>query len=246
MWAAVRRAPPRRPHAPAPRFSDDQVRLILARAAADTTSSEALAHADGHSLAEIERIAAEAGIPQDAVRRAAAVVASGATAPTTIERRSLGIATWFSRRLQAGRRVTGRDWKRIVARLRVLRDAKGNTRDDDSLREWRHRTLRVVVESAPTGDIIHLSARESQPLAVAGVGVILGIFGLAITAFFLGLPATEQARLLWVLGTPVMGIGAVMIGTNVLSLRRWSREHAQLLDTLAEELPRLLDGPPDE
>jgi hypothetical protein len=221
-----------------PRFSDHQVRLILARAAQDALARDT--HAEGRTLADLEQIAAEAGIPAEAVRRAAAIVRSGGDAPLEITATALGIPSGMARRLPMGRRIKDRDWSRIVAQLRVLRGARGSLRDDEGLREWRHQGLRVFVQETDDGDVIHLTARDDHPLELTGIGTLIGGAGVALTALFLLLPADEKARVLWVLGAGIAALGAGFAAWGVLALRDWSNAHRRLIDRIAQELPPLL------
>jgi hypothetical protein len=229
-------------------FSDEQVRLILAHAAARTDESPLLAPLEGRSLVEIERIGAEAGISAAAIQRAATLIASGASEPNTVVRRAMGIPTWLSRRIAAGQRVKGSDWKRIVARLRILRDAKGSLRDQDGVREWREQYVRVVVESGPAGDTLYVTARDKSPLILAVPGAFLAAAGLLLVALYLQIESTEKARALWalgVLGGVVTASGGGLIGYALLSLRSWAHEYGRLLESVAAEVPTLLT-PSDE
>ena len=232
-----------------PRFSDEQVRLILARAAAESSGEGAGRAGDarhaGRSLREIEQIASEAGIDPAAVRRAAVLVQSGAQVPVAVNRRSAGIATHLTHRLHVGRRLKGREWTRVVARLRVLRDAKGSMKDDDILREWRHREFRAVVESTPEGDVIHLSARLDDPLLLTGILAGVGSFSAGLAALLAWVPDGRLTPVAGLCGLLAVG-GWIGSGVELMSLRRWAREREQLLQQVAQEIPALLAGQDDD
>ena len=128
------------------RFSDAEVAQIFERA----TSGHALqrAHAaDGMTLAELESIAREVGIPTEEITRAALSLSPSEAKPT---QRFLGITTGVAHTVHLARRLTDEEWERFIAEVRETFNAQGTMTSHGSLRQWNNGNLQVLLPRRAT------------------------------------------------------------------------------------------------
>lgn len=234
--------PPDRPAA-ARRYSDEEVSLILRRAA--ELQADQPGAAGGTSLAELEDVAREAGLDPALVRRAAAdlAVASPAAAPS----RFLGAAT----RLYVERVVDGElamdDVEALVAEVRRSFGEAGLVSTLGHTVTWspspagaygpRNQSARQLTVTVTTrGGQTTLRAEENLgPLAGGLFGGLMGGMGGGLTApaIAVGVGAFHAALPVVGLVTAVVGGSyALARGIYVGMARRREKELRQLVERL--------------
>src|SRR5687768_17205171 len=97
------------------RYNEEEVAAIFAAAADPQSSVQRRPGAAGMTLAELQEIAAEVGLSQHAVARAAASLHTPAQVAT---RRFLGLPIAVSRTAELGRELSESEWERLVVDLR--------------------------------------------------------------------------------------------------------------------------------
>ncbi len=176
------------------RYSESEIGALIQRA----TELHAAAHAaDGElSLDEVERIAADLGVPAEYVRTAAVEMATGRE---EVQERSINGAPF---RMRIAELIDGEidddAWADIVMELRRSVSASGKAEEIGSMREWKSvfedmgQTLagtQVIVRSRDNQSSIELERFYSG--AAAFFYVMSAIFGATITGISLdgsGLP----------------------------------------------------------
>ncbi len=227
------------------RYTDDEVAEILDRAtAADSEPGRALtASSAGLTIAELEAIGFEVGIPGDRIRAAAAALDRPGGEPTA-ERRFLGARIGVGRTFYLPRPLTDDEWNRLVVDLRDTFEAKGTLRQDGDFRQWTNGNLQVLLE--PTGEGARLRMKTMKGSAysnLVGGGALIGMGGIA--SIFAA--DTIDFTIFVVMAI----VGFVVHLSSRFSLPGWARERerqmeeigARVTARLAEE-PRQL--PPSE
>ena len=221
------------------RYSDDEVRRIFDRAA--RTDSGAVGSggsaATGLTLTELQEIGSEAGLSPDAVARAAASLSpsdpSGASGVQRIP--VLGIPLGLNQRVPLGRTVDEAEWGWLVMHLRETFSARGHTESSGGFREWWNGNLRVALEPAEGGDVLHMSTRKSGVREAN----ILGVVFLGMAAFLtvvMGLkgqlvePDKVAVGVMMALG----GLGA--IAGNTLRLPGWFNRRKAQFESVARTM----------
>lgn len=224
---------------PERRYSDDDVRRILALAA----EAEAAAAAEPErpwTLGEIARIGAEAGLAPHAVTAAALALEhpDAAAAP----RRVLGLPVAVSRAVPLARGLSDDDWAGLVAQLRETFAAEGRTREAGARREWRVGNLRVTHEPAGAGALLRLRTRKGDARAVLllGAAALAMAVGFAVLAAVTagGVPAPGTRRMA---GVAILAAvtGVLTLAVGVLRLPAWARERARQFEALAAYARRI-------
>jgi hypothetical protein len=238
------------------RFTDEEVALIMSRAAHDgladstdgegnDTSSNALPAAltRGLSLHDLQTIASEAGIDPTAVTRAAEAVARGDLVPTSV-RHATGAPIALAKTVQFGREIDARTWARMVVLLQDVFAARGRLREEGELREWSNGNLRAVLEPTPTGHQLRISTRKGNAAALRAVGnlgmatsVVVGAV-FATVALAKGTPMPADTPWLAMFAPGLLGLGARL--QDVFTRRAWGRERAEQMERLPAALRELL------
>ncbi len=238
------------PNAPR-RFTDEETAIILERAsrmAVDDGMPESSAlepraaiESTGLTFADLQAVGIEAGIPADAIARAASSVMRGEHQPA-LQSRSWGFPVAVEKTVPLDRAPTDAEWERMVVAFRRTFSARGHIRVDGSLREWSNGNLRANIEPTATGYQLRLSTRRGDAgafaaaggmaiAAVAVIGAIAAVQGVATAGMQLGLPF---------LG--VMGLGAIL--RNALVLPRWAKDRSAQMQSLASEIAATSAVPP--
>jgi hypothetical protein len=219
------------------RYSDDEVRRMLMLAA----EAESAAGADPErpwTLAEVERIGAEAGLAPEAVAAAALVLDRQPSSPVPASYFGLPVAV--SRSVPLRRHLSDDDWQRLVAELRDTFAARGRESVAGARREWRVGNLRVTHEPAGSGAVLQLRTRKGDARVFLQMGVALllsavaavVVLTMAANADVAGASDAGSARrlaLAWMLG--VGGLSMLLVG--VLRLPTWARQRTRQFASLA-------------
>lgn len=241
MPPSDRPAPPAAP--PARRFSDEEVSLILRRAAELQVDQSGTA--GGTSLAELEEVAREAGLDPALVRRAAADLATAA--PAAAPSRFLGAATRLSVERVVNGEVSMDDVEALVDEVRRtfgepgLVGALGHTVTWSPSPAGRYgprsqaaRQLSVTI--ATRGGRTTLRAEENLGQLAGGLfGGLMGGMGGGLTApaIAIGVGAFHAALPVAGLVTALVGGSyALARGIYVTMARRRERELRQLVERL--------------
>lgn len=219
------------------RYRDEEVeRIFRAAAAAREDDHRRLpASAEGLTLAELQEIGREVGLPPERIAEAA----SALDAPAPRRRTQMGLPVSVGRVVDLPRAPTDREWELLVAELRETFLARGRVRSDGGLRQWNNGHLHAYVEPAEDGYRLRLGTLkgDAAPLGRAGiVGILVGLVLLVLT-LLTGEPAEELFRpLLFLL------MGGVALGYNAVRLPAWAREREAQMEHVAARA-RALIGP---
>jgi hypothetical protein len=219
------------------RYTDEEVALILRKAAQFDAGSAAPEAGDGLSLAEIERIAREVGIAPDMVARAAALL--GTDAPSMAAKIFGGPAN-FRAEHEASGEIPRERYGDVVEVIRRVLDRPGRTSEVLGSLEWKSvgETTQVTVVVRPTA-----GRTRVQVLADRGGSAVLAYLAPGFGAILGGLitGATFEPGLaggLLIMGTAV---GAGFLAARTIwaaATRRFRRKFASLTDAVTAEVER--------
>jgi hypothetical protein len=220
------------------RYSDEEVRRILALAA----EAEAAAEAESErawTLPEVARIGVEAGIAPEAVASAALALERQHAMPE--ERHLFGLPVSVSRAVPLGRHLTDDDWERLVGELRDTFAARGQLRVSGARREWRVGNLRVTHEPLGSGALLELRTRKGDARAFLQLGVLLLVMAAVVaglTAAGLTTPRGNTAPLVTLSWLGAFA-GVLMLIVGALRLPAWARRRARQFEALAAYARRI-------
>lgn len=217
-----------------PRFTDQQLALILKRAA----NLQAAGDESRHSLEEIRQIAAQVGIPPELVTRAASEVVEGRRPPGGL----LGPETSFFASSSIPMRVASSAFPELLSVMRRRVGSPGNTSEISGSLEWRgdtrYSSLLVTVTPGEGETVVAVQGeydRERNGIyaALLAAPIALGLVAAA--------GAMESGRFLLALaifaGVGLLGFGAARFFWTYLA-RAGRREVRELRDALVEQLTR--------
>jgi hypothetical protein len=213
------------------RYSEEEIAAIFERAAqAQQAARRQLPPGEGMTLAELQEIGRDVGIPSELVADAARAVDRGGR-PTS--RKFLGLPIGVGRAIELDRRLSEEEWQQLVADLRETFEARGSIRYDGPFRQWTNGNLQALVEPTTTGHRLRLQTVKgdsrnlmSGGLAILGVGAATAVASL-LTGGLAG--SVNGLVLLAVLGLGMFGIGA-------LRLPGWARLRRRQMEAVAERL----------
>lgn len=221
------------------RFTDAEVAEILERA----TSAHGLQAGrgtEGMTLAELQGIGQEVGIPAEAIARAAMSLSHGEARPT---RRFLGMTTGVGHTVQLARRLTDEEWERFVAEVRETFDARGAVTGQGSLRQWSNGNLQVLLEPTERGHRVRFTTvKGSAPgLLTGGLVIATGAVIGELTAFLTGVGHDVGLVVsIGVLGA--IGLGAA--ATTALRLPGWAATRKAQMESLGARVTAMALEPP--
>ena len=213
------------------RYNDREIVAIF-RAAADgpQTPQRDVAPEEGLTLADLQAIGREVGIPSDAVARAALALDVRRGAASL---RFLGLPIGVARTVDLHRRVTDDEWERLVVQLREVFNARGSTRTDGSLRQWTNGNLQVLLEPTETGHRLRFGTMHGGARASIGAGLAtLAVTGVvAITSAIGGQLSDAMSGVSFLLAA-----GAVMVAGGAIRLPGWARLRGRQMEALAAQV----------
>lgn len=225
-------------------YSEDEVAAIFERAAeAQKSARRLLPPGDGMSLAELEEIGRDVGIPPELVARAARSLDQvGRPASRTF----LGLPIGVGRTVDLGRRLSEEEWERLVVDLRETFDARGRVRYDGPFRQWTNGNLQALLEPTATGHRLRLQTvkGDARGLMAGGLGLLgaaaATLIAMAITGGLSGAGSLTGVGFMSLMGLGLFGIGA-------LRLPGWARTRRRQMEAVASRLAlAAMSQPPDD
>ncbi|MEZ4424455.1 MAG: hypothetical protein R3E98_13685 [Gemmatimonadota bacterium] len=227
------------------RYDDDEVRAIFDRAVSPTPargdrSGTHLTTGEGFTLAELQEIGAEAGIPPERIAEAAgALERRGSHAVQKAERSTLPIRVKHTVRLPGT--FTEEDWNRLVVDLRDTFGANGKLRVEGAFREWRNGNLFAVVEPDGDGYRLRMGSRKESAQSVMMMGTVFAIMGAVL--FLLYATGLKEGAISGAVAMELAGL--VSIGAGLIQLPGWSATRMRQMEEVGERA-RLRAGRTDE
>ncbi|UCF21541.1 MAG: hypothetical protein JSU87_09215 [Gemmatimonadota bacterium] len=213
------------------RYSEEEIAAIFERAAqAQKTARRQLPPGAGMTLAELQEIGDDVGIPAELVAEAARAIDQSGR-PTS--RKYLGLPIGVGRTIELDRRLSEEEWEHLVGDLRETFDARGRVRYDGPFRQWTNGNLQALLEPTATGHRLRLQTVKgdarglmSGGLALLGVAATL-IVASAVTGGLAG--SVSGIVFLAALGVGMFGLGAIR-------LPGWARLRRRQMEAVAERL----------
>ena len=213
------------------RYDDDEVAAIFGAAAENLQSSPQLAsNEQGLTLADLQAIGREVGIPADAIAQAAQTIDVRRAA---VSRTFLGLPIGVERTVMLNRRLRDEEWERLVVELREVFKARGTTRSDGSLRQWTNGNLYALLEPVAAGYRLRFGSLHGA----ARARITAGLAALGATAIW-ALWSTISGQV----GDAAPGIvlllsaGLGMVASGALRLPKWARLRGRQMEALAARL----------
>jgi len=220
------------------RYSEEEVAEIFKRAAeAQQTARRQLPSGEGMTLAELESIGREVGIPPELVAQAARGL-DRAGAPAG--RRFLGLPVGVGRTVELPRRLTDAEWDHLVVDLRETFDARGTVRIDGTLRQWINGNLQALLEPTPGGHRLRLRTLNGNARNLMFAG--LAVAGIALGPLIVAGYTTNLANALSGFA-PYALTGAALFGLGAIRIPRWAKNRARQMEEVAARLTMLANSP---
>ncbi len=219
------------------RYTEQEVADIFQRAT-ETQAPEyrRLPSVEGLTLAELQEIGRQVAIAPELVARAALALDRAERAPV---RRFLGFPVRVSRTVELGRELSDAEWERLVVDLRETFDARGQVRQEGTMRHWANGNLHAYLEPGESGQRLRLRTfnENARSLMIAGLATI-GMTALiaAVLEVAGGVAAARVPRI-----AVVAAIGLGMFAWGAVRLPSWARRRLQQMDAVAD---RVLATPP--
>lgn len=221
------------------RYSEEEVAEIFKQAAeAQQTARRQLPSGEGMTLADLEGIGREVGIPPELVSQAARGLDR---AGSPAGRKFLGLPVGVGRTVELHRRLTDGEWDQLVVDLRETFDARGTVRIDGTLRQWTNGNLQALLEPTAGGHRLRLRTLNGNARNLMFSG--LGVAGIALGPLIVAAYSTSVANALSVFA-PYALIGATLFGLGALRIPRWSQNRARQMEGVAARLTMLVKSPP--
>lgn len=213
------------------RFNEEEVAAIFERATQTRERSpQRLQAGGGMTLAQLQEIGRDVGIPAEDIAQAAFSVDLASVAT---ERRWLGLPLGVGRTVELPRRLTDAEWERLVVVLRETFDARGKVRAEGTLRSWRNGNLQALLEPTARGHRLRLSTLNGGVQgALSGGLVFMGIAAVTLLLRTFGGPGLESIPKLALLVPWAAGVG--MFAWGALRLPAWARLRRQQMLEIAE------------
>jgi len=221
------------------RYSEEEVAEIFERAAEAQKKSNVptSSSAEGTSLAELQEIGREVGLPPELVARAAhSLVTKAKTEGRTV----LGLSIGVGRTVELPRPLTEAEWHRLVVDLRATFDARGKISEQGPFKQWTNGNLQALLEPTPTGQRLRLKTFKGSAVSLMGTGaMMLGVTSVILVGAMLRGGPQDAAGFLTLMLT---GLG--LLAGGVLQVPWWARLRGRQMEEVAERLTvSLISGP---
>ena len=218
------------------RYDEQEIAEILRRA---TEADEAAPRTAGTglTLAQIQEVGDEVGIPPARIEHAARSLDLPEASPTAS---FLGAPRSVTRMVPIDRPLSDDEWMRLVVMLRETFGARGTVESIGPLRTWYNGNLHVHVEPWEGGHRVRMSTFKGNVTELTTMGAVF-----LLMAIFTGLLIYFKKGLdVGLIMSGLFGaLGLGVIGSTRLSLPSWADRRAAQMEEIGERIPRLLDEP---
>ena len=216
------------------RYSEEEVAKIIEAAVRGADERRGAleptnARPRGMSLAEIQEIGAEVGIPADAIAAGAAAIDLGESS-VGVTGTTLGVPHGVAGSVPLPRELTDREWGILVGHLRETFNAIGKTESEGGMRSWRNGNLQFRVEPTATGTVLRMRTRKADGQAIPQLAMGLSGFTAAFAGAMLLLGEPRLAVVMTVAMIPLI-LGFVYQGKVVLP--RWGEKRKAQMGEVA-------------
>ena len=225
------------------RYSESEIREVFERAAREQEHSHQRSSQEGLTLAEMQEVAASAGIDPEFVAAAAQSVALGEPEEGRLMMGPVPRGVFRTDFLPGP--PTDALWDHVVADARRTFSAEGKVRVGGGVREWRNGNLRVILEPAGDGSRLHLRTRRDDrtqlmvtAAALSAVALFMALFS-SLNAF--SDPEAFRASLFVAIGS-ALGAAGLWSGQRSWADTR-ERQMAELSERAASAAPADLPTP---
>ena len=221
------------------RFSDAEVAQIFERATSGH-AVQATRAAEGMTLAELQSIGQEVGIPAEHITRAALSLRPSEAKPTE---HFLGMTTGVGHTVHLARKLTDEEWERFIAHARETFNAHGTMAIEGSLKRWSNGNLHVLLEPTDAGHRVRFKTVKGNAPGTVGAGLVLTAVGVIgeMTAVLTGV--AHDVGLVASFGA-VGAMGIAAIATTALRLPRWARTRKDQMEELGARVSAMALKPP--
>jgi hypothetical protein len=213
------------------RYSDHEAATIFREAAElqqavlrSQSSNQGSLASDGMTLAQLQEIGREVGIPGELVAHAAGSLDRKGRSWV---RRFLGLPLGVGQTVSLERTLSDGEWERLVVDLRETFDARGRQRSEGAFRQWTNGNLQALLEPTPSGHQLRLRTLKGDAYVQMTAGLSVVVFaGLLATLRLItvgGVP-TGPVGVLTAAGLAMFAIGAVRIPGWARTRREQMRE----------------------
>jgi hypothetical protein len=224
------------------RYDEREVAAIFQEAAESRLPAQRLSPAaEGLTLAQLQEIGRDVGIPAESIARAARTVGEpGAETTHTF----LGFPIGVAHTVPLGRRVSTEEWERLVVDLRETFERRGTVASHGSLRQWTNGGLQALVEPTAGGDRLRLRTTKTDAKGMLGGG--LGMLLAALAIFVAAMLRGAGGDIGMLLATAVLALfGIAMFASSALRLPQWAATRRRQMEEIAGRIA-LADPSNDE
>ncbi len=222
------------------RFNEAEVAEIFARAAeAQVPGQRQLPPSEGMTLAEIQEIGRDVGIPAEQLAQAATAIDLRGRATS---QSFIGLPIGVGVTVELPRKITDDEWERIVVDLRETFDARGRQSSEGSFRQWTNGNLQALLEPGASGHRLRLRTvkGDARGLIVGGLAM-LGT-GAAMAGAVVMRSVDDLGLFMAIASLGAMGLG--MLGSGALRLPGWARARRKQMEDVAARAAVLASLPP--
>lgn len=225
------------------RYSEEEVAAIFERAAeVQQTARRQLPPGEGMTLADLQEIGREVGIPPELVVQAAR---SMEQVGRPMSRNFLGLPISVGRTVELDRRLTEEEWEQLVVDLRETFDARGKVRYDGPFRQWTNGNLQALLEPTPTGHRLRLRTLHGNARGLMTSG--LAAFGMAAAMLIV---SALTGKLVdpgsWSAIGFLSAVGLGLFGSGALRLPAWARLRRRQMEAVGARLALATTSQPQD
>ncbi len=215
------------------RYNEDEVAKIFERAAETQQSTRRLlAPGEGMTLADLQEIGRDVGIPPALVAEAARSLDHSRRSNS---RTLLGLPIGVGRTVELDRQLSEDEWERLVVDLRETFDARGAVKADGNFKQWTNGNLHALVEPTATGHRVRLQTTKGDARAMISAGLgLLGAAAATLVAVALTGKLADPGSLSGIGFLTLTGLG--MLGIPALRLPGWARLRRRQMEGVAARL----------
>ncbi len=221
------------------KYRDDEIAELFEAAAAAVRrdpGAGALAPAEGMTLAELQAIGGEVGLPPERIAEAAAALDLRRDA---VRRSDFGMPVSVGRTVDLPRPPTDHEWEVLVADLRQTFQTRGRV----GAREWNKGNLHAYVEPTATGARLRLGTTMGNAVPLNRMGALSLVMAVLSSARLLAggeLPDAIMPTLIFTF------VGGAALAMNAMRLTPWARRREEQMERVAARARALLGGQPAE
>ncbi|MEM7278467.1 MAG: hypothetical protein AAF385_10110 [Pseudomonadota bacterium] len=216
------------------KYNDEEIAAIFEQATRVLEASRNTKLHEGLTLAELQEIGADSGIPAAFIAQAAAGLDQPKEARKPPVEYLFGSPTQVSNTVDLPRMPTEDEWNALVVDLRTTFDAQGALHKAGDFRQWTNGNLQIFLEPMGEGSRLRMTTKNASGISGLWAGPVY--IGMALMMLLLVAIVGKSEPIMFGFSALISLAGMLVHGYYRMKMPAWSSERQAQMQSVGDRM----------